>query len=232
MNNADLEKAAESHIRERVPIIEFQLPGQAPNLDCLQDMDGPRVMTTLLYHHFYKTELGKVNSKVIVLIRNPKDVLVSFYHFYRMCIVCGYFEGSWGDFFEMFKAKELSFGDWFDHTTSWWNPNKDKSNYIFVRYEDFVRQPNVLVKTLCDFLGKSFDLACIDRLANHTSFQSLAENPRTNMKDIPSYKMSISPFFRKGIVGDWENYFTKEQSDYIDMLYNERCKNAGLILDF
>ena len=35
-------------------------------------------------------------------------------------------------------------------------------------------------------------------------------------------------FFRKGIVGDWKNLFTKEQSDYVEALCKEKLEPLGL----
>ena len=47
----------------------------------------------------------------------------------------GNFSGSWDEFFEMFKNKELLYGYWYDHVRAWWQGHGE-SNYYFLKYED------------------------------------------------------------------------------------------------
>ena len=56
--------------------------------------------------------------KVVVVSRNPKDCLVSFYHFYKYPHFGG-FEGDFHEFFELYKNKKLVNGDIFDFYLSW-----------------------------------------------------------------------------------------------------------------
>ena len=37
---------------------------------------------------------------------------------------------------------------------------------------------------------------------------------------------------RKGIVGDWKNYFTPEQAARLDAVYDEKMKGTGIDLEF
>ena len=39
-----------------------------------------------------------------------------------------------------------------------------------------------------------------------------------------------TPFMRE--VGDWKNYFTPEQSEEMDKIYQERLVGTGLVFDF
>ena len=75
--------------------------------------------------------------------------------------------------------------------------------------------PTKQIEKIADFLDKKFDKETIDIIAKHTSYESLKNNKTTNMTDIPSYKQDISPFMRKGIVGDWKNYFSEEQNEFV-----------------
>ncbi|KAK3737785.1 hypothetical protein QZH41_017259, partial [Actinostola sp. cb2023] len=77
--------------------------------------------------------------KYINVIRNPKDVAVSWYHHYK-----GFkffeFDRPWDEFFEMFIDNKDSFisvvyGSWFDHVLGWW-AHRDDPNILFLKYED------------------------------------------------------------------------------------------------
>ncbi len=84
--------------------------------DLFAKSDPPRIVKTHLPLRFYKDRLEKSpDIKVIQVIRNPKDSLVSYYHFYRIMMTLGWFNGSWDQFFEMVKEKDLVWGDYFEH---------------------------------------------------------------------------------------------------------------------
>ena len=44
------------------------------------------------------------------------------------------FEGTWDDFFDMFKEKRLYYGDCIEHALGWWK-NRDNSNVLLLRYD-------------------------------------------------------------------------------------------------
>ena len=63
----------------------------------------------------------------------------------------------------------------------------------------------------------------------------MSENPTTNYSWMTSKGIrdgNLSPFMRKGVVGDWRNFFTEEQSERLDKLYIEKIIAAGLHFDF
>ena len=47
-------------------------------------------------------------------------------------------------------------------------------------------------------------------------------NPMTNKSTSNLINAEVSPFMRKGQVGDWRNYFSQEQSNAVD----ERVKDV------
>ena len=46
------------------------------------------------------------------------------------------------------------------------------------------------------------------------------------------HNQMLSDHMRKGCVGDWKNYFSKEQSDFIDQKYKTYFEGSGLSVDF
>lgn len=166
------------------------------------------------------------------MLRNPKDVLVSFYHHYRMCVGFGYYKGSWEDFLKLAYSKKLNLGDWFDNVTGWWTENKENANVLFVKYEDVIQDGRAEVKRLAEFLGKNYSDDVIDKISDHCSFAKMKENPRCNMAGMPAYDQTISQFHRKGQPGDWKNYFTAKQNKEFNKKYEKLMGHSDLQLTF
>ena len=72
-------------------------------------MTSPRVMTTHLHKHRLPPNVWKKQVKIIVVLRNPKDVAVSFYNFMKGLKMFDY-EGSFAGFFPTFmEGKSKSY---------------------------------------------------------------------------------------------------------------------------
>lgn len=50
---------------------------------------------------------------MIYIVRHIKDVIVSYYNFYRMAEFFGYFKGTYDDFFEVSISNHIEINDWF-----------------------------------------------------------------------------------------------------------------------
>ena len=93
-------EAVEKRDRSAFPFFEMQYIDGGP-LGCTlaAEKPDPRTIKTHLPLCYWKAALDKsANTKVIQTIRNPKDTLVSFYHFCRMNMTLGCFDGTWDEF--------------------------------------------------------------------------------------------------------------------------------------
>ena len=59
----------------------------------------------------------------------------------------GCYQGTWSEYFELFKADQIGFGNWFDVVLEWWN-HRDIYNIYFVKYEDLQK---VLLYSIMEF---------------------------------------------------------------------------------
>ncbi len=221
MTMADVETAKKLPLAIRVPFLDFQ-PQGTPSLDEMMEMPSPRIFKTHLYSKFFDTEIKKAKPKVIVVQRNPKDCLVSYFHFYKnFKISFGDYPGNFDDFFELYKHKHLLFGDFFDHIVSWWE-HRNEENYLFTSYEELKKDVRAVIKKFATFLGKELSNEMVDTIAEHTSFEKMKNNPMVNMEPM------VKDFMRKGIIGDWTNYFNDEQSQLIDEKAKEVEEKYGI----
>ena len=117
-------------IRKDVPIVEFQYPGLEPNAVIVESFASPRTISTHLRPQYFEKPLSKSSPKVIVLMRNPKDALVSYYHFYRANGPLGQFKGDFNEFFELHKENKVVYGDAIEHMAAWWKAYEKDERFI------------------------------------------------------------------------------------------------------
>ena len=85
------------------------------------------------------------------------------------------------------------------------------------------------VESIASFIGYKLEPQVVDSIAQQCAFQSMKENPAANTPPAPQLRKEGSePFIRKGIVGDWKNYFTEDQNQRFDEQYTEKMSGTGL----
>ncbi len=216
--NGDVEAAMKSKTNERVPNLEITFPSQPSGYDIIMKRPSPRLMATHLNFKFFAKSLQQAKSKFIVVKREPKDCLVSFFHNYRDII--GY-NGSFDDFFDMYRQEELFFGNPIDHAISWW-ANKDKDNFLFTTYEEMKEDIRGVIRKVAAFLNKELSDDTVEKIVEHTSFEKMKANPMANRSEI------VENFIRKGIVGDWVNHMNEDQRALVDCRVKEACEKYAI----
>ncbi|XP_013910908.1 PREDICTED: sulfotransferase 1A1-like [Thamnophis sirtalis] len=223
-----LEKCALEPIYVRVPFLEFAFPGLPAGPELLREAPRPcRIKTHLPVHLLPKSFLEK-NCKIIYVARNAKDVAVSFYYFYQMAKVHPE-PGTWEEFLEKFMDGNVSFGSWYDHVKGWWDI-KEKHRILYLFYEDMKEDLEQEIRKIMEFLERPADENLIKKIAYHTSFKEMSQNPMANYTNVPISFMdhTISPFMRKGVAGDWKNQFTVAQNEHFDENYKMQMKGTRL----
>ena len=216
-----------------IPFIEIEMPNGMLGADIFNGLPSPRCMKTHLPYDMWKTQLQKhPNLKVIQTIRNPKDTLVSWFHHCRSDTQIGAFNGTWDQYFELVKQKRLPWGDYFEHHAEWYKFNKERKESLVLRYEDMKKSPRESVVRISKFLGYDLSDKVIDIILEKTTVQNMSKDVNAMMKGEVAWKSDRSNFIRKGVVGDWVNYFSKEQSDYIDAKTKEYLEPLGLKFEY
>ena len=172
-----------------------------------QTVEGPRLLKTHLPLQYWKEQLDKnPELKIIQTIRNPRDTLVSAFHFYRTNLMLGGFHGNWDDFFPIVEADQVAFGNFFEHNAEWYSYHKERNNSLVLFYEDMKKNLRGNVKKIADFLGIRVSDKVIDIITKRTTF----ENMKKDTKLMPPvakknpFSSGRSEFMRKGKAGDWK----------------------------
>ncbi|XP_039365639.1 sulfotransferase 2A1 isoform X1 [Mauremys reevesii] len=190
----------------------------------------PRLLTCHLPILLFPTSFFGSRAKVIYTLRNPKDVLVSYFYFSKMCSSYEDPE-SFEQFLGDFLSGDVPHGSWFDHVRGWMEM-KGKENFFFITYEELQQDLRGSVQRLCQFLEQELDDGAINSVVENASFRAMKENKMCNSTLLPRDIMDQDKgtFLRKGICGDWKNHFTVAQSEAFDRIYQDRM--GGLLEAF
>ncbi|XP_070583522.1 sulfotransferase 1C2-like [Erythrolamprus reginae] len=228
-HRGDAQKCARASIIERSPYIELFPPKPIPSgFEMALAMPSPRTLKSHFPVQLLPTSFWEQNCKIIYVARNAKDCAVSYFHFHRMLAL---FEdpGKWEDFLGNFIAGKVGYGSWFDHVRGWWEA-KDHHSILYLFYEDIKENPAREIQKVAQFLNIELSELVLDQIVQHTTFERMKKNPMANYSNVPSFVMdqNVSPFMRKGTVGNWKEHFTVAQSQLLDEICTQQLGNTGL----
>ncbi|XP_060609202.2 amine sulfotransferase-like [Anolis sagrei] len=204
---------------DRVPWLEYNVR----NIDYV-NRPSPRLFATHLPYYLAPKGLKMKRGKVIYVIRNPKDVLVSYYHFSKVSVKLEEVE----DFeiiMERFLAGKVVGNLWLDHVEGW-SSQRDNLNILFLMYEEMKKNLRSSVLKICNFLGRKLTEEELDDVVDKASFDKMSADSRTNYSTTPPDVLDFSKgcFLRKGTIGDWKNMMTVAQSERFDSVFKERME--------
>jgi hypothetical protein len=197
----------------------------------------PKLQQSLFHGHYLPSKHFNRLEKIFFLIRDGRDIMVSLYHYYLF-----WNEKSMKHPKEvLYYRKKLQFkdysnvqknlpqfiefiftdrpsrfhrftymGDWTTYNNRWLEQEEISSDKIVrVRYEDLLKATTTeLARIIQHSTNNEPDMQLIRNVVDKYSFEK-----QTGRRQGEENKGS---FLRKGIAGDWKNYFTKEAAEIFD----------------
>ncbi|NWX25320.1 ST6B1 Sulfotransferase, partial [Notiomystis cincta] len=157
---------------------------------------------------------------ILLLVRNPKDVVTSFYHFSSRLSILPSYE-TWGEFFTAFMTKKVAWGCYFEFLSEW-NKYVDEENIMTITYEELKENRAQGVKNIATFFGIPLTEEELQLAVERSSFQSMKKNSERTHGTFGNI------LFRKGGINDWKNLFSKDQNEKMDKSFEERMAGTKL----
>nr|XP_009685966.1 PREDICTED: sulfotransferase 6B1-like [Struthio camelus australis] len=219
-------KYTEEEMKERInvekelqmfPRLEFGDPGK---FERMKKLPSRRIIVTHLAPHFLPQSFFQGKAKILVLARNPKDTAVSYYHFNNNLPMLPSFS-SWDEYFAAFMNGRLGWGSYFDHLVEW-NKRIDNERIMMISYEELKENQVEGMKKIASFFGFSLTEEDFPRIAKKTSFQAMKEKSKETHGKLGNI------LFRKGVVGNWRDYFSKAQNEEMDRKFHDCLSGTKL----
>ncbi|KAM6366914.1 LOW QUALITY PROTEIN: sulfotransferase 6B1-like [Alca torda] len=185
---------------EEFPYLEIGDTGKYERMN----IPSRRVIFTHLLPENLPRSIFKNKAKILLLIRNPKDVATSFYHFTNGMSPLPSYE-TWDDFFVAFMTKKMPWGCYFEYLSKW-NKYADDENVMTIIYEELKENPVLGVKNTA-FFGISLTEKELQSVVQRSSFQSMKKNSQK------THGAFGNVLFRKGAVSDWKNLFSEDHNE-------------------
>uniref|UniRef100_A0A023F7C4 Putative sulfotransferase n=1 Tax=Triatoma infestans TaxID=30076 RepID=A0A023F7C4_TRIIF len=205
LSDKHLEEIAEFNDND-AEVIKVLKNIETPVYVSAQTMNSPRYFKTHLPPSLLPPNLLDT-CKVVYLARNPFDVAVSFYHISKLIKAVDY-QSDFEKYWELFEKGLIIYSPYWEHIKEGWD-NRNHPNFLFLFYEDLLRDLHGNIRKICTFLNKQMTEDEIKSLGDYLHIDNFRKNYASSKK-VNEIKGMINPeaqgFIRTGKVGGNEEF--------------------------
>lgn len=226
-SDLDFTKANTINIDERCPYFEFIVPGKK----AISVLPSPRLIKTHLPFSLLPREFKEKRPKIIYVMRNPKDTVVSYHRFATEFLgPINTFQGTFERYCELFTEDLVAYGPWWKHVLEAWK-HRDKDNVLVISYEDMQKDLSSVVRHIAEFLGRSLNEEQVNEITRHCSFENMKKNSAVNYTWLKEQGMAQTgvEFMRKGKVGDWREHLSDKIIAKLDDIVSNNLAPSGVV---
>ncbi|MEK6879906.1 MAG: sulfotransferase domain-containing protein [Nanoarchaeota archaeon] len=201
---------------------------QLPKISLIHE-DNPQLKTPIELTISKKKLLEK--KKIIFLIRDPRDVIVSWY--FHMKNRKGKYEGNISDFLGIPIGGFHTIIEYFNI----WNKYSKHKNFLKITYENLSKNPLEEIKKILNFL-KVYNIKDeeIINSMQKSSFENMQKMEKENVFNVNRFKTkdvndTESFKMRKGEVGGYKNYLNKKDIEMLNSYLENLNKDDRKLLN-
>ena len=187
----------------------------------LKRVPRPRLIKT---HEYFEPRY----RKVIYLVRDPRDVVLSLYNFRRKY-------RSVDDSYpiEQYVAERFLSGDldvsWGEHVGSWLGTRMNHPGFLLVRYEDLLQDPLRELCRLASFLGIAASTETLTQAIQRSSANRLRQLEKVEHEAwvTTKGKRADVPFIAEAVAGAWKQNLPEPSVALIESAWGHLMNSLG-----
>ncbi len=207
---------------DSLPLVTIPLEDKVPS------PTGKRVIKTHLAEAAvpYSQE-----ARYIYIIRDPKDVFVSSYHFAKD-VALGPLMPSVKSWLETFLSPDFMFNDWAEHVAGYWQ-QRHRDNLLILTFEEMKADHAGCVCKVADFIGVSLSDGVFESVLEQSSFRYMQN---IDHKFYPGPVLPTAPatgrVMRRGQSGTSGDLLSPQQQHRIDTYFKNRLQELNCDLPY
>lgn len=163
-------------------------------------------------------------KNIIYIVRDPVDVMVSYYHF---LLGLGSFTG---DLKSLIRSESYGITAWCEHVQGWMEETSAATRFIYIRYEDLKCDPLQALKKIYGYIGYELDDNVLESAIKRSSFENMkaleAEYAYGGRDVAENLK-----FMRKGKSGEGKAELDSEDIAFIKQVVGKWMHKFGYIYE-
>lgn len=189
-------------------------------------------------HRIIKTHLGaestpwQSGSLCIVVVRDPKEVVVSSYHF--VVGLLGLLDRvSPEDWLELFLSENLPFGTWAEHAAGWW-PLRERENVLFLEFGALKRDLPGHVDRVAAAMGVALEPSERADVLERAGFGWMKAH-EDQFAPVPLPAAGVArrpPMMRRGEAGGAAEMLSPQQQARVDAWCRDELERRGCDLPY
>ncbi len=165
------------------------------------------------------------DAKYLVIQRDPKDALVSAYHF--LLGFLGLLDDiSIDEWFELYLSPNFPGGSWAEHTAGFW-AMRDRPNVLVLQYTDMKRDLGGAVSQVAALMGVSLTPEEHAKVVEHSSFSYMKERDACYAPPRLPFTQQRVTMVRTGKVGGSKEILSAEQRAQVDEHVRKQLSALG-----
>ena len=201
----------------------------------IESLPSPRILKS---HLLFEALPYYPEWKYIYLVRDGRDVGVSFYH-HKKSFLPKYFNENLPDFSDFWddlietKEEKADYWSYWKHIKNWWRV-RNLPNVLLVHYQNLIYDKYQEIDRICEFINLDINQSKKEMILAKSSLEYMKSNWQ---KFQPSGVFKPNTFINKGVNGRWQNLLTAEQLKRYEIIISEELepecadwvKNAGFL---
>lgn len=171
--------------------------------------------------------------RVIYIVRDPRDVAVSFYHYNIKMRRFGD-DLTMDEFVDRFITAHIGpdvdrYGSWEDHVLSWLRTRGERKDFCLLRYEEILKDPIAELKKVAAVLGMEPSLERLARTIELSSAKNMRELERKQADQwvLTRNTRLDKPFVREARQGVWKDSLSEASVRKIEQAWGATMEALG-----